>query len=146
MRPCHRCPHTVSDAAHHHSLMSCCSDDVHLLSTVVYLSQYRLWKGYGLVGSSTEVDTIAALVVNSHYGIVGGVYSHHLSARVSPLWEQRLVDLLSDDAHLAAVTVVNIVYITSVEHLRRTHPRIVWSYSLHGCLVALVACHNRTAN
>ena len=89
--------------------MSCCSDDVHLLSTVVYLSQYRLWKGYGLVGSSTEVDTIAALVVNSHYGIVGGVYSHHLSARVSPLREQRLVDLLSDDAHLAAVTVVNIV-------------------------------------
>ena len=115
----------VGDFRHHHALSAGDGYQVDSVASVIGLLHEGQRQGDTRAVFTTDVDTLAHVVVNAYYLIIYIVNADALAAGVATTWEQFLIGLLLDDAHLAVVTDIGLVDVSAVEHLRLVHALIV---------------------
>ena len=103
---------------------------MYLVAGVVCLAEHCIWNGDYLVVASVDVDS-AHLVIHSHNLIICRVETNTLPAWVSASGEEFLINLLTDDAHLASLAYVHLIEESTVVHYRGSDIGIVVAHSRH---------------
>ena len=116
--------HLIGNALHRDARQHGHTDHTHLFTIVVGLLHHRQRDIYRLLTTAVDAD-ISRTVVNPHHLIIYIVDGDLLSAGITSLREQRLIDLLSDDTYLTMLTYIHLIEVSAIEDLRTLHLLII---------------------
>ncbi len=94
-----------------------------------------------LVCRAVDVHVCGA-IVDTHHVIIDRIYAHERPARIDAIGEQGLIDLLSQDTHLAVLVDVHLVDVTAVAQDGRSHLSIIWQDAFQVTRIFLVAINS----
>ena len=104
------------DATHHHALAPCSCYQVELITTIVGLLHQGQRQRDALFAAPIEINVRRAIIDTDDF-VISRVNADALATGVAPLFEEVLVNLLANHAHLTMLLDIHLIDKASVIHL-----------------------------